>query len=68
MISVVAESVVERIVLLAIAEMATLMDTNTIEEMQFRCLLLHHIPRHQKQYFDNKNRFLCDIEAEIWTF
>ena len=69
-ISIVAGNVVGCNALQGIDEMTTLMD-NTIEEMQFRCFLVHHIPIYHIPifiYFDSKIKFLCNLEAELWTF
>ena len=43
--------------------------TNSTEALQFyNCLLVHHIPKHQKIYFDTKIKFLPNLEDEIGTF
>ena len=42
---------------------------NTIEEMQFKCFVVSASHSQASEtYFDNKIKFLCNLEAEIWTF
>ena len=49
--------------------MTILMD-NTTEEMQLRCFLVSvsHSQASQTYILTKKIKFLCNLEAEIWTF
>ena len=68
-ISIVATNVVGCIAFQGIAQKTTLMD-NTIAKMQFRCFLVSASHSHASKTFicDTKIQFLCNLEAEIWTF